>query len=170
MARKAALLLLVIAILGASYSGWAWLRRERMTFIAPDQLHYPCLRVIDGSSWERVESAAALKRIGSNRFMNRRDDPFVIDADFRVFEMWNPRMQSHPLGLLVTGPRQVDIDFELIVRSDKTVQDAKAMLLELLSHQPTLADGVSESISATASLNEFIDLLEGQDRAVGVTN
>jgi hypothetical protein len=162
MPHKASLLLLAMAIIAATYAGWVWLRRGNPTSIRPDELNYPCLRIIDGTNWERIDNVEDLQHIGSDRFMNRKEDPLIIDSEFHVCEMSRLNMKSSPLSLLVTGPRRVELDFELINRSEKTTQDAKAIMTALLSHKQRLADNSTDLLPTAASMSDFLELLETQ--------
>lgn len=166
MSSKVSMILVALAIVGTSSAGWFWLRRAKVVSIAPEKLHYPCLRIIDGSVWDSIDGLKDLGQISSNRFMNRREDPIVIDSEFRVFAMSNLKMQGSELGLLITGPRQVDVEFELIVRHDQSADDAKAMLVDLLSKRSTFTEDSMGSIPRAMSLDDFIELLESPDPGV----
>ncbi len=160
MAFKGLILLAVAALIIAGGAGWMWIRNGKPISIAANKLSYPCLRIIDGKIWDRIDSSRGLNQISSNRFMNRRQDPLIIDSKFNVFEMSQLKMRGSTLGLLVTGPRQVEVEFELIVRRDKSIQDAKEMAISLVLPEPALTDASKELISKDPSLRQIIELLE----------
>ncbi len=64
------------------------------------------------------------------------------------------------LILLVTGPRQIDVDFELVFRSDKPEKVTRASRKQLVENGLLLDDDLRSSISQSSSLNDFIAILE----------
>jgi hypothetical protein len=160
MTFKGLILLAVIATIVAGGASWMWIRNGKPVFIAANKLSYPCLRIIDGKIWDRIDSSQGLHQISSNRFMNRREDPLVIDSKFNVFEMSQLKMRGSTLGLLITGPRQVEVEFELIVRRDKSIQDAKEMAISLVLTEPALTDHSKEFVLKDPSLRQILELLQ----------
>ena len=92
--------------------------------------------------------------------MNRKDDPLVIDSEFRVFEMSQLKMKESTLGLMITGPKPIQVEFELIARSDKSIDNAKEMITKVLSQEPSFSDEWRQAIPAARSLEAFLELLE----------
>ncbi len=160
MPFKLLFLVVAVAIIVAGCLGWRWFSRVKSTSIVPDKLNYPCLRIIDGSDWERIDSSRDLNVMPSNRFMNRKDDPLVIDSEFRVFEMSQLKMKESTLGLMITGPKPIQVEFELIARSDKSIDNAKEMITKVLSQEPSFSDEWRQAIPAARSLEAFLELLE----------
>jgi hypothetical protein len=159
------LIVVAVVVLGSVCVVILWGSRWRQAAPVPaDSLSYPCLRIIDGHAWERIDRPGDLDQINSNRFMNRREDPLVVDSSFRVFEMTEFNMKASGLGLMFTGPRRVDVSYKLILRPDKTVEHAESMVAELLKSAGWQPEGESGFLPNHAKLKDLIDVLESQSR------
>lgn len=161
------ILLLVVAIVVFGSVCAVILRASRWWQPAPvtaDSLSYPCLRIIDGHSWERIDRPEDLDQINSNRFINRREDPLVVDSSFRVFEMTEFSMKASGLGLMLTGPRRVEVSYKLILRPDSSVEHARSMVAALLKSAGWEPEGESGFLPNHAGLEDLIEVLESEGR------
>lgn len=159
MTAKTPLVFLVIALAAAVLVA-AWLLRTRPLVLTPDKLRYPCLRIYDGRIWERIANEAELRSTPSNYYMNRKDDPLLIDSDFRAATLSKLKMLGSELGLLVTGPRPIEIEFEIAIRPDISAQQARALVEKLIrKEEPAPSQAPSDSIQNATSLAELIELL-----------
>jgi hypothetical protein len=159
MFAKTLLVFVVISLALALLVG-AWLLRTRSLALTPDKLRYPCLRIYDGRIWERIANEAELRSTPSNYYMNRKDDPLLIDSEFRVATLSKLKMVGSELGLLVTGPRPIEIEFEIEIRPDISAQQARGLVEKLIRKaEPGPSQAPSDSIQNAASLAELIELL-----------
>jgi hypothetical protein len=135
------------------------LRRPTSKILSPDRLSYPCLRIYDGSLWEKIENETQLRTTPSGYYMNRKDDPLLIDSEFRVMTLSKLKMRGSEMGLLLTGPRPIEIEFELMLRPENSVPQAKMLVWNLIQkYEQTLTQ--SDSTQSDSSLTELIDLLQ----------
>jgi hypothetical protein len=125
----------------------AWRKRLPWKFYTCSAL------IIDGSVWDRIDSLQDLNHLSSNRFMNRKEDPLIIDSEFSVFEMSQLKMRGSTLGLIFTGPRPIKVEFELKIRRDRSIPDAKEMVMALLPDNPAPTHGSKALISSDTSLS-----------------
>jgi len=138
-----------------------WMRRSARRVLTPDRLRYPCLRIYDGSIWERIDNEAELRSTPRNYDMNRKDDPLLIDSEFRVATMSKLKMKGSELGLLLTGPRPIEIEFDLEFRPEFSVSQARSLVDQLIQQAaPTPSHDLSDSIQSATSLAELIELLQ----------
>mgnify|MGYP003345266489 CR=1 FL=1 len=93
------LVVVAVVVLGSVCVVILWGSRWRQAaVVTADSLNYPCLRIIDGHAWERIDRPGDLDQINSNRSMNRREDPLVVDSSFRVFEMTEFTMKASAIS------------------------------------------------------------------------
>jgi hypothetical protein len=151
---------LVVAVVCAVLAG-AWFRRPTRLILTPERLRYPCLRIYDGINWEQINNETDLRSTPSNYYMNRKDDPLLIDSEFRVATMSKLKLQGSELGLLLTGPRPIQVDFELVLRSEISIAQARSLVDDLIHRiEPMPSHELSQANHSTASLAELIELLQ----------
>ena len=137
-----------------------WFRFNSTRHWTPSDLTYPCLRVHDGRSWELISSEAELKSLGSGFYMNRQQDPLLIDSQLRVFEMSKLTMNGSELSLIVTGPRTIEVQFDLMPAAEKSEQRAKQIIEELLHDaQGELSPARQQELAQAVTFEQFLKLL-----------
>jgi hypothetical protein len=147
------IVLLVAAVL-------LWLRFNSRRQWTPGDLAYPCLRVHDGRSWELISSEAELKLLGSGFYMNRRQDPLLVDSQLRVFEMSKLTMNGSELSLMVTGPRTIQVQFDLIPAAGNSSQRAKQLVEELLHDtEGELSPARQQELAEAVTFEQLLKLL-----------
>jgi hypothetical protein len=114
----------------------------------------------DNQAWEGIETLPELESMPSGRYMNRRSDPLLIDAQFRILEMTNLKASGSELSLLLSGPRRIHVTFELKLQSNQSETRAKSLLLErVVNDQAEGAAEVRNQLRSQPSLAEMLKLL-----------
>lgn len=94
---------------------------------------YPSVLIHDGRTLQIIVRPEELESMPSNLYMNRTNDPILIDSRFIVFELSKLKMRGSELGLVLTGPKQVDVSFDLkIVHPEHSIDISKKMIVGAL--------------------------------------
>ena len=142
----------LVAILLAAV--WLTARRARRP-IPLEEIALPCVRLTEGTGWDVLRTREDLNKISSGRYLNRKSDPILIDAKFRVFETTQVHMKQSGLGLMFSGPRQLDITFQAYERPNCTTSHAKELLVVGM-----YADEIEEVAALRARIETLHELLE----------
>lgn len=160
----AVLLLVIIVGLGLSWT-------EIIRVVAPGlyrpplqshDLSYPILRIHDKRTIEIVANEDALATMSSDDYMNRKADPILIDSNFTIVQQSNLKMVGSEVTLMVTGPRSIQVQFQLVTQPQSGDKEhAKGMLLQCSSFDPDMTkDGdIRSQISSAETLREVIDAI-----------
>lgn len=130
-----------IAVAGLCFATLFFLAMFASRFFRPhprrpctlDEIALPCLRLTDSTGWELLHERRQLSIMSSGRFLHRRADPLIVDARLRVFETSNATMKQSALGLMFSGPRMLDITYDLHECTDRTPNDAKRLIIEFVA-------------------------------------
>ncbi|MFO0906440.1 MAG: hypothetical protein U0939_25770 [Pirellulales bacterium] len=93
----------------------------------------PCVRITEGTGWELLQERSQLSTMSSGRYLQRRGEPILIDAQLRLYETSNVTMKQSALGLMFTGPKMLDLTYDLHERTDRTPDDARSLLVDAIS-------------------------------------
>jgi hypothetical protein len=142
-----------------------WVVYRQPKILASTEIAYPCLRIHDSNAWEIIEDASQLQRMHSNFYMMRSEEPWVIDAQMRVMEMHKLSMKGSPFWLMFTGPRTLDVTFELKLSKGDTEAAAKKLVGRVLqSVDAELNPQLAEELSQVKTWQEMTDILIREDR------
>ena len=162
--KTAIIFLVVVAILMASGAViWSVYRQPKI--LASTEIAYPCLRIHDSNTWEIIDDATQLQRMNSNLYIMRNAEPWVIDSNLRVLEMHKLSMKGSPFWLMFTGPRMVDVSFELKMSKGDTLAAARKLVGRVLqSVDAELDPQLAKELQQAKTWQVMTDLLIREDR------
>jgi len=126
-------------------------------------IFYPAIMIHDSTSWEVVANPEYLQTMSSNRFINRVNDPILIDSNFTVFQLADLSMKRNNRELLVTGPTMVEVTFNLKIDSnEKTPEHARELILQCknLSSDPELDRRIRFKLGRAKTMQEMLTILQ----------
>lgn len=164
MTTKTAIIFLVVAMVMAS-GVVLWFFYSQPKILASTEIAYPCLRIHDSNTWEIIDDASQLQRMHSNLYIMRDAEPWVIDSNLRVLEMHKLSMKGSTFWLMFTGPRTVDVTFELKMSKGDTLAAARKLVGRVLqSVDVELDPQLAAELEQAKTWQEMTDLLIREDR------
>ena len=172
--RKTWLIVAGFALSGAALSGATGLfllkRSDLLVNVnrpaSLSDIRFPAVLIHDGTTWKVVEGAGELETMPSQWYLNRRDDPVLIDSNFAQFILADLRMRGSELGLLISGPRPIQVSFRLTRDTAQSPQATRAQLIECLTRygDPALLSAEREQWVRHSSLRELLSALRPADQ------